>query len=172
MTINLCKSKSWVVPNSYLEHHTLISVNTQWWKDGYINWGCHNLSDRRDAVCISHSAVFNPACCKGCLYLRIRMRGASRWRGEDCADFPDKPAAPRLDIANRWPGSPGFLPPCCSPCARSPPGSSYLDRSDGPVAHLLQPHAPASSSAAAAATLITHGFAVWRQQLLLHLKRH
>lgn len=107
---------------------------------------------------------FSPLCCIG--YLRIRRRGASQWRGEDCADFPDKSAPPRPDTAHKWPGFPDFRRPCCSPCARSRPGSSYLCWYDGPVACLLLPHTPASSSPAV--TLITHGFGVWRQQLLLY----
>ena len=110
-------------------------------------------------VCIPRTA--SPAslyCCIGCVYLRIRRRGASRRRGGDCADSPGKPAPPRLDTANRWPGSPGFLRPCCSPCSLPRPGSSYLCWSDGPVACLLLPHSPASSSPAAVTLHITHGF--------------
>lgn len=83
----------------------------------------------------------------GCFYLRIRRRGASPWRGVDCADFPDTPAPPRLDIAHRWPGPPGFPLPCCSPRARLQPGfSSLACWSGGRVACLHLPHSPASSS--------------------------
>ena len=118
-------------------------------------------------VCIPRTA--SPASlygCIGCVYLRIRRRGASRRRGGDCADSPGKPAPPRLDTANRWPGSPGFLRPCCSPCSLPRPGSSYLCWSDGPVACLLLPHSPASSSPAAATNYAWLQACEVREQLL------
>lgn len=103
----------------------------------------------------------SPTCGTGCFYLRIRRTGASPWRGVDCADFPDTPAPPRLDIANRWPGPPGFPLPCCSPRARIQPGfSSLVCWSGGRVACLHLPHSPASSSSPV--TLITHGFVARR----------
>ena len=109
-------------------------------------------------VCIPRTASPASLCCILCVYLRIRRRGASRWRGGDCADSPGKPAPPRPDTANRWPGSRGFLRPCCSLCSLPRPGSSYLCWSDGPVACLLLPHTQASSSPAAVTLHITHGF--------------
>lgn len=151
---------SQAVTRSSLEHHTLISFQL------YFEI---RITDhvKHDHVLM---CVLDLICCIGCFYLRIQRRGASRWRGEDCADSPDKPAPPRPDTANRWPGFPDFPQPCCSLCDRPRPGSSYLCWSDGPVACLLLLHALASSSPAAV-TLITHGFDVWKRQLLL-LPKH